>query len=122
MRRLAWLVLVLGSGAILVATGQTAPAQSGSGGTLRLVDTQRLTLAGTGFRPHERVRVTATADTDRATVYRTASPAGTFRATFIGLSAGRCDLVRAVAIGRAGTRVLFKRLPPPACISERSPG
>jgi hypothetical protein len=47
---------------------------------------------------------------------------GTFRVVLDELTPSRCDLVRVVAAGRAGSRVVLKRLPSPACLPERSEG
>jgi hypothetical protein len=49
-----------------------------------------------------------------------ATASGSFRVTFLQVSATRCDMVRVVVVGRAGRRVL-KILPPPACLPLRSP-
>jgi hypothetical protein len=83
---------------------------------------QPLTVTGRGFRPHERVRVSATADQQYATAVRTAGPAGSFRVAFTRLSVGRCDVFRVIAIGREGTHAVLKRLPSPACSLQRTPG
>jgi hypothetical protein len=86
--------------------------------TLRIVGLQPLTVAGRGFGAREHVRVTAQAEGATQTVAVTALRGGTFRVTFAGLTASRCDMVRVVAIRRPGTLVVLKRLPMPAC----SPG
>ena len=122
VNRLPCLLLVLAGLANTAAAGQAAPIRTDLRATLRLVSAQPLVVTGRGFRAHERVRLSVTAGTAAQTLYRTATLAGSFRATFIRLSIGRCDTVRAIAIGRSGTHAVFKRLPNPACIAQRSPG
>jgi hypothetical protein len=122
VKRLPCLLIVLGTLGITAAGGNAAPIRSDLLARLRLVSPQPVVLAGSGFRGHERVRLSVTAGTETATSYRTATLAGTFRATFVRLSVGRCDTMRAIAIGGSGTHAVFKRLPSPACIAERSPG
>jgi hypothetical protein len=123
MRRIAALFLMLGIGGTLLAgLGQTAAARTAATAKLRLLATNPVTVAGAGFHSRERVRVTASAS-DRTQVVRVvATRIGSFTADLDDLSANRCDLIRVVAVGNAGTRVVLKRLPAPACMPERSPG
>jgi hypothetical protein len=122
MRGIAVFVLAFGlGGTALTGFGKTASFRTSATAKLQLVATHPLTLAGTGFRSRERVRVTAStgADRIRATLV-TATRLGGFRVE-LELNADRCDLIRVVAVGRAGTRAVLKRLPPPACMPEKSP-
>ena len=50
----------------------------------------------------------------RVTAIRT----GAFRVTFDELTPGRRDLVRVVVVRRAGTNLVLKRLPRPACMPD----
>ena len=79
------------------------------------VQSNPLTVAGSSFRPHERVRVTATVASEKRTRAVTAGRTGRFRVEFEQLGASRCDLIRVVAVRRSGRLVVVKRLPAPAC-------
>jgi hypothetical protein len=98
--------------AIAVPAGATCPTGSAK---LRLLDRAPLTLRGAGFKAGERVSVTATASREAVRRVR-ALASGGFVVTFTGLTAGRCTLVRAVAVGNRGSRTVLKILPPPACL------
>lgn len=82
--------------------------------TLRVTGTSPLKVRGDHFRSGERVRLTAAA----ATVRTKANGDGFFVVTIRG--ATRCDLVRVLARGSAGSYVVVKILPPPACMPARS--
>jgi hypothetical protein len=82
--------------------------------SLRIAVATPLTVAGRNFRPHERVRVTATVEGQKLGRALTASGAGRFTVVFR-LGASRCDLLRVVAVRRSGAAVVLKRLPSPAC-------
>jgi hypothetical protein len=108
---------------VLIAT--CAIAASGANGasqqqTLRIVDRDPLALRGEGFRPRERVRVSLSAPVSERKFTR-ANGLGSFRVTFLEVSTTRCDDVRAVASGGAGSRVMLKLLPAPACMPMRTP-
>jgi hypothetical protein len=119
MRRIATILVLLAlAAAVLAGLGSAGTTQTAR---LRLVTTSPLTVAGTGFQSRERTRVNATSEFATETVRVIATRTGTFRVTFAELAAGRCDLVRVVATGRAGSTVVLKRLPAPACILERVP-
>lgn len=89
---------------------------SGNAGhpVLSVVKSAPATVRGRHFRSHERVRVTAGAKA----IQVTAGGNGTFVVTIRG--ATRCDLVRVVAKGSAGSYTVLKTLPPPMCIAARS--
>jgi hypothetical protein len=105
---------------ILVAVSACSGSTSGSGpsstAALRLADTTPLTVRGSGFQPAERVRLEL--GSSGATTRARASVRGSFRASF-DVPVTRCDRVRVVAIGSKGSRVVFKRLPGPACLPVR---
>jgi hypothetical protein len=115
MRRIPILVLLAAAGIAASTADGTSQKQ-----TLRLVDRDPIALQGNGFRPRERVRVTVSAPmVERKFTRATAS--GSFRVTFLEVSATRCDIVRAVAVGGAGSRAVLKYLPAPACMPMRTP-
>jgi hypothetical protein len=97
-----------------------AAAQAGTSASLRLQERSPITVAGAGFDRGERVRVTLIRETTmrKAT---SASRRGTFRVVFAGTTATRCEIVRIVAVGGAGSRATLKMLPAPACMPQRSP-
>jgi hypothetical protein len=88
--------------------------------SLRIVDREPLTLRGENFKAGERVRISLSVPlTERKVVRATAT--GSFRATFLEISVARCEGVRAVAVGGAGSQATVKFLPAPACSPMRSP-
>jgi hypothetical protein len=106
-------VAALVAGVVLAAPAGSlgAPAQAAH---LRLVETTPLTVRGTGFKPHERVKVVyATADLTR-TVRTAAGAGGGFVARFAGVHFDACQLPRIVAVGSRGSRAVLKVVPP-AC-------
>jgi hypothetical protein len=80
---------------------------------LRLADAAPLTLRGTGFVPHERVRVTVAVRTTR-TKRVVAGRSGAFVARFAGNAVHRCDGLFAQASGSEGSLARLKR-PPTFC-------
>jgi hypothetical protein len=107
--------------ALIAASGIAVSSASGTSQkrTLRIVDRDPVALRGEGFRPRERVRVTLSAPV-AARKFTRASASGSFRVTFFQVSATRCDMIRVVVVGGAGSRVV-KLLPAPACMPLRSP-
>ena len=99
-----------------LAVGDDASRFDWSGGhpALRVVSSKPLTVRGTHFGSHERVRLTAGARA--ATV--TAGGNGIFVVTIRG--ADRCNVARLLARGSAGSYVVLKMLPAPMCIPARS--
>jgi hypothetical protein len=116
MRRLVVYVAVILTGAALF----TAPARAADDPTLRLRDRSPLVVGGAGFERGERVRMTLYGDENARRSVR-ASRRGTFVITFAGTTFTRCDVVRVVATGGAGSRAVLKMLPPPACMPLRAP-
>ena len=106
---------------LLAASGAvgTAASSSPKRATLRLVDTQPLTLAGTGFpaRKGQRVRVRVMAQIDGQTPFEsvTARRSGTFTAVFVqDVVLDRCnsDLV---ARASGGGRIAMLKMQPTYC-------
>jgi hypothetical protein len=114
MGRIPIIVLIAASGIAVSSASGTSQKQ-----TLRIVDRDPLALRGDGFESRERVRVTLSAPV-AARKFTRATTSGSFRVTFEDVLATRCDMVRVVVVGRAGSRVL-KFLPAPACMPLRSP-
>jgi hypothetical protein len=113
-RRISLIVLIAAGGIAVSGASGTSQKQ-----TLRIVDRDPLVLRGEGFRSRERVRVTLSAPV-AARKFTRATVSGSFRVTFLQVSATRCDTIRVVVVGGAGSRVL-KLLPAPACMPLRSP-
>jgi hypothetical protein len=105
--RLALLVAVL-VGVCAVAVPSLAGGASRA--TVRIVTRSPLVVRGTGFKHHERVRVTATPGGLRRVV---SSATGTFRATFT-TPVDRCVGLSVAAMGAGGDHAALK-LPQPAC-------
>jgi hypothetical protein len=112
MRRLVLLVTF----AALVAPQAIAAPRPPA--TIRLVDRDPVTIAGTHFRSHERVKVTINAGGVQHTRRVIASAAGTFRAKFVDVSATSCGLY-AGAVGSRGARATLS--PPRACTADIAP-
>lgn len=91
--------------------GSTARATRPS---LQVVRSTPLKIRGEHFRARERVRLTAAAKTIRAK----ANGDGLFVVTIRG--ATRCDTMRVLARGSAGSYAVVKVLPSPACLPARS--
>jgi hypothetical protein len=113
MRALA-LALVAAAG-LAVAGTPGAQGDRANKASLRLVSFAPLTARGAGFRARETVRVDLLGE---ATARRRAraSATGSFVVRFDGVSATRCDVIRAIAVGSSGTRAGLKYLPSPACM------
>ena len=118
VKRAGLSLLVIVTVAVLAAA---APARTELA-SLRVVAASPLTIAGSGFHSREHVRITATLGKATQTVGATATGLGTFRIRLSGLplSQGRCDAIRVVAVGFAGTTAILKRLPSRACLLHRS--
>jgi hypothetical protein len=82
--------------------------------TIRLVRAAPLTVRGEHFRSGERVRVTAAAKSAQTK----ANGDGTF--VVIVRGATRCETLRILARGSAGSYAVVKLLPQPACMPSRS--
>jgi hypothetical protein len=116
MRKLAALV-------VLVACGVTATSISAGGSGkayLRLVDRDPLTVRGQGFKPRERVRVTASEPQWRRKTIR-ATATGSLRVAFAEITVDRCSLVRVATVGARGSQAVLKILPSPMCTPSDLP-
>jgi hypothetical protein len=104
VRRTAVVVLsaVLGSAASASAGGSDRP-------TLKLTQAKPLTLAGSQFVAQERVRVTVSADGQRAMKRVTAGRRGVFVASFPSLEFDRCNGLLVTAMGSHGSQAALKR-------------
>jgi hypothetical protein len=91
-----------------------APSIAGSATTiqprLRLLDADPVAFRGTGFKAHERVRVSVYAG-GRATKRVEAGSRGRFLVRFPALDPNACSGFWASAIGNEGSRASFKRSP-----------
>ncbi len=103
-------VVVLG---FTILSGSGSKAQAGQP-ALRVVGSAPLTIRGQHFRSGEQVRVTTAMKSARAK----ANGDGTFVVTIRG--ATRCDTLRVLARGSAGSYAIVKLLPQPACLPMRS--
>jgi hypothetical protein len=120
MQRISNLLLLLAVGAAAFAgLGSARTAQTAQ---LRLLALNPLTVAGSGFRSREPVRVTATSADRSQTVRLTVTPTGSFRVAFREIAPTRCGLLRVVAVGRSGSTAVLKRPPLPACMPVRLSG
>jgi hypothetical protein len=82
--------------------------------SLRVISSAPLKVRGAQFRPRESVRLTAGKRSLRAN----ANGDGYFVVTIPGGS--RCDTLRVLALGSAGSYAVVKLLPQPACMPARS--
>jgi hypothetical protein len=107
---------------LVVACGAAGSAAAGPQGraSLKLADRDPLTVRGERFAPRERVRITLTAPESARKTVR-AGMNGSFRVVVLNESVGRCEMVRAVATGTEGNRVILKILPSPACAPTLRP-
>ena len=94
---------------ILGDTGSKAGSPS-----IRLVRAAPLTVRGAHFRSGERVRVTAAGKSAQTK----ANGDGTFVVVVRG--ATRCETLRILARGSAGSYAIVKLLPQPACLPART--
>jgi hypothetical protein len=112
------LLIALGTIVLALALGLTvftrsAPAEKPS---LRITASAPLGIRGRHFHARERVRISAGTRIARAT----ASGGGSFVVTIA--AATRCNTVRVLARGSAGSYVVIKLLPAPACMPARVDG
>jgi hypothetical protein len=106
--------------ALLVAV--IAIAAAGAGTTaeqrspaLQVADRQPLVVQGVRFKSRERVRVTVSAEDERATRRVRASTRGAFSASFTPMTLDRCSDLLASAIGSAGSRAALRLKAQPQC-------
>jgi hypothetical protein len=97
----------------------TAPTAAGSAPRIWPATPSRLVVAGRGFVPHERVKVTVTAARGVFARSVPASATGSFRVRFVPSVDTRCGSAVAIAaVGSRGSRAFWKprgeECPPPA--------
>jgi hypothetical protein len=104
--------------AVVVVLGFTVLGRSSSdragNPSLRVVGSAPFTVRGEGFRSREQVRLVAA----RKSTQTRANADGVFVVTIRG--ATRCNTMRVLARGSAGSNAVVKLLPPPACLPSRS--
>jgi len=83
---------------------------------LRLMETDPVTVRGTGFKPHEQVQVTVEARS-RFVRRTTAGPGGGFTMRLPGVDMNTCTGFSITVTGSKGSRAAFKR-PPGVCAQE----
>jgi hypothetical protein len=107
--------VVFAAGLALSLAGLGAGLGRSYHASLRLTMIAPLEVAGSHFRSHERIRVTAVVGSARRTSRVQASGMGSFVSRFA-IGGGHCTSIRVVAVGQAGSRATLKRLPAPACM------
>ena len=112
------LLIALGTIALVAALSFTLFTRSTSTvkPSLRLTASAPLRVTGRHFHAREHVRVS----TGRRTASTTASSDGYFVVTIPG--ADRCNTMRVLARGSAGSYAVVKLLPAPACMPARANG
>ena len=100
--------------AALIGAGGAGAGAEHAKPTLRLLDRSPVKVSGRGFVPRERIRVSVIADTTH-TRRVMAGASGTFTATVLQTALPRCEGLRILATGGAGSRAVLKVLPQPAC-------
>jgi hypothetical protein len=102
--------LLLAAVALAASVATLASARVATRPTLRLMDASPVVFRGTGFKAHERVRVSVYAGA-RATKRVAAGVRGGFVVRFSNLDPSACTGFSAIAIGNEGSRASFKRAP-----------
>ena len=102
--------LLVAAAALAASVATLASARVAIRPTLRLVDASSVAFRGTGFKAHERVRVSVYAG-ERATKRVTAGVRGRFLVRFSSVDPNACSGFSAVAVGNEGSRASFKRSP-----------
>ena len=104
VRRTLILVALALAGGLIVASAQAATVASAKA-SLEVVSVDPLRVVGAGFKPYERVRVTAWMDGTRTTARARAGRRGAFQLRIAGSTGGVCrSPVTVVAIGNRGSR------------------
>jgi len=101
--------LILGAlavaGGLIVAYSTTAATVTAARASLEIRSVDPLRVAGTGFRPYERLRVTAWMDGSRTTARARAGRRGAFQLRIAGAASGPCrSSVTVAVIGNRGSR------------------
>ena len=113
---IALAALTTAAAAVALAGASGADGVSTRTGTLRLADTNPLTVTGARFLARERVVVRATLDGSRLIRRARASAAGRFTTTFTGHAVHRCSWELDVsATGSRGTEAVLKLRAQPQC-------
>jgi hypothetical protein len=112
MRRAILILVVvttaLAASALGRGTANAVPAATHP--TLRLMDSDSVTLRGVGFKRREHVRVSVTEKTSVSKSVA-ATTTGTFVVSFANLDLNLCVGLSATAVGSDGSRATFKRAP-----------
>jgi hypothetical protein len=98
-----------------LALALVPPTRAGSDPALRLVTTRPVTVHGTGFKAHERVRLVLRKPSGAYRRRARAGPRGRFTRRFRGVTIDRCSGFRLTATGRQGSRATILRRPPLGC-------
>ena len=107
-------VLLLAGLALLVASPDVSAAtQSPPQATLQLVASTPLTVRAAHFKLRERVRVTASTDSDTATRVTRTTRRGVFSVDFGTLGKDPCATITIKAAGAKGDRATLVVKPPP---------
>jgi len=105
---------------ILVLIGLTTASAAAAGSArIRIVDASPLTVRGSGFVAHERVRVTVDAETSATRRVLTGS-AGGFVARFPAITFGYCTAFVIRAVGANGETAVV-RIAAPECAQPPTP-
>jgi hypothetical protein len=106
------------AGCLLVALMAAAAAHAvpAPAAALKVVRLAPLTVRGTHFKPHERVKLTLTTDSKRTVRRVVATPTGTLTAVWTATLIDRCSAYALVARGAGGSTVTLTVRPlcPPA--------
>jgi hypothetical protein len=102
--------LLVTAAALAASVAALASARTTARPTLRLMDASPVAFRGSGFKAHERVRVSVYAG-GRATKRVAAGVRGGFVVRFPSLDPNACTGYSASAIGNEGSRASFKRSP-----------
>jgi hypothetical protein len=112
------LVLVALAVAVLAATGATAPTAKPR---LTMIAAAPVTVRGSQFRAHERVRVVLHEAAGATVVHRVrAGGRGRFTTSFGTVTLGRCGGFSVTATGALGSRATLRRPQLPACMPVRA--
>jgi hypothetical protein len=108
--------LATAASALTLAAASGADGAATRTGTLRLADTNPLTVTGARFLARERVVVRATLDGERLIRRARASAAGRFTTTFTDHAVHRCSWeLHVSATGSRGTEAVLKVAAQPQC-------
>jgi hypothetical protein len=109
-----WLLLAATAWVAALAFGSASPAAPGSSPALRLVDATPLTVRGTGFAGHERVRLRLKRESGVVVRRAQATATGRFVVRF-GVAVAPCPTWVVVARGGLGSRATLRPDPRQDC-------